>query len=53
MMGFVLFAIVCLMQWVASTTFCASQELRPSLIGEDIKGGRKKRELDELRRSLL
>ena len=30
--------------------FCACQELRPSVTGEDIKQGSKKRELDQLRR---
>ena len=33
--------------------FCPCQELRPSLTGEDINRGSKKRELDELRRGYI
>ena len=33
--------------------FCSCRELRPSLTGEDIKRGSKRRELDELRRDYI
>ena len=33
--------------------YCPSQEVRPSLIEEDIEGGSKKSELDEVRQKYI
>ena len=49
LMGFVLFAIMCLKQRVDFTTFLPVKSF-PSLTEEDIEDGRRKGELDELRR---